>query len=99
MSAVNNPPSESGRNATADRIASVAWSLEGHAEALPGGERVASMAHRAADALTVTSDYVREHDLSAMVQDAKAVVKRHPLPIFLGVAALGFLLTRALSRK
>lgn len=86
------------RRAAADRIADVAWKLEGHAEELPGGERVAHFAHVAADKLTGASDYLREHDLNAMLEDARTIVKNNPLPAMVGAATLGFLLGRVLSR-
>src|SRR6201999_4275119 len=69
---------EKGRNAAADKIAAAAWSIEGHAEQLPGGARVASFAHNAADSLTCTADYIREHDAKAMLEDATQIVKNNP---------------------
>ena len=86
------------RTAAAERIASAAMSVEGRAENLPGGPRVASLAHSTADKLTATADYIREHDVNAMFQDVQAIVKKNPVPALLGAAALGFLLAKAFSR-
>jgi hypothetical protein len=89
---------ERGRNVVADKIAAAAWSLEGRAEQLPGGERVARFAHGAADSLTCAADYIREHDANGMLEDVKLIVKNNPVPALVGAAALGFLLAKALSR-
>jgi hypothetical protein len=89
---------DKGRSAAAGGIASAAESLHGHANDLPGGERVASLAHGAADKLSSTADYIRGHDLTAMFEDAKTLVKKNPVPALLGAAAIGFLLAKAFSR-
>src|ERR1700733_7398888 len=89
---------DKGRSAAASGIDSAAESLHVHANDLPGGERVASLAHGAADRLSSTADYIRGHDLSAMFEDAKTLVKKNPVPALLGAAAIGFLLARAFSR-
>ena len=86
------------RSVAADHIAAAAFRLEGRAEQLPGGERVANFAHGAADTLTSAADYIREHDANAMLEDAKLIVKNNPFAALVGAAALGFLLAKALSR-
>jgi ElaB/YqjD/DUF883 family membrane-anchored ribosome-binding protein len=78
-----------------DRAASA---LDEQAESLPGGARVSSAAHSAADALATSADYIREHDLSDMMEDLRDVVRNNPGPALLGAAALGFLIGRAFSR-
>ena len=90
---------DSSRGAAAGGIASAAASLHGHADQLPGGERVASIAHSAADRLSSTADYIRGHDMDAMVNDIKALVKNNPGPALLGATAIGFLLGRAFSSR
>ena len=52
----------------------------------------------AADGLSTTADYVREHDLNGMVGDVETVVKNNPGPALLIAAAFGFLLGRAMAR-
>jgi len=90
---------DKGRSAAAGGIASAAASLHGHAEELPGGQRVAGFAHSAADKLNLTADYIRGHDMSAMMEDVKALVKKNPVPALLGAAALGFLVAKSLSNR
>ena len=86
------------RNAAADRLATAAERLHGRASDLPGGERVAGVAHGAADKLNATAGYLREHNVSAMYDDVKTLVKRNPVPALIGAAALGFLLAKVFSR-
>ena len=101
--------SSSAAGSTADKSAQVragaaagmdraAGALNEGAEGLPGGRRVAAAAHTAADALESGADYLREHDLSDMMEDIMDVVKRNPGPALLGAAALGFLVGRAFTR-
>ena len=84
---------DSKRGAAASGIDSAAAGLKG------GGERVASFAHGAADKLSTTADYIREHDMNAMVADVKTLVKNNPVPALLGAAALGFVLAKAFSSR
>ena len=62
------------------------------------GERVASAAHSAADAVAYGAEYLRDNDVQTMMGDLMEVIRRNPGPSLLGAAALGFLLGRALSR-
>ena len=62
------------------------------------GERVASAAHSAADAVSYGAEYLRENDVQTMLSDLMEVIRRNPGPSLLGAAALGFMLGRALSR-
>ena len=62
------------------------------------GDRMASAAHSAADAVTHGAEYLRANDVETMMGDLVDVVRRNPGPALLGAAALGFLLGRALSR-
>jgi ElaB/YqjD/DUF883 family membrane-anchored ribosome-binding protein len=62
------------------------------------GERVASAAHSAADAVSHGAEYLRANDVQTMLSDLMDVVRRNPGPALVGAAALGFLLGRALSR-
>jgi ElaB/YqjD/DUF883 family membrane-anchored ribosome-binding protein len=90
---------DSSRGTAAGSIASAATSLHDHADDLPGGERVASLAHSAADKLTSTADYIRGHDMDAMIEDIKTLVKNNPGPALLGAAAIGFLVGKAFSNR
>ncbi len=62
------------------------------------GERVASAAHSAADAMTSGAEYLRDNDVRTMMNDLVEVIRRNPGPALIGAAALGFILGRALSR-
>jgi len=62
------------------------------------GERVASAAHTAADAVSYGAEYLRENDVQTMLSDLMDVIRRNPGPALIGAAALGFMLGRALSR-
>jgi ElaB/YqjD/DUF883 family membrane-anchored ribosome-binding protein len=62
------------------------------------GDRVATAAHSAADAVSYGAEYLRDNDLPTMLSDFMDVMRRNPGPALLGAAALGFLLGRALSR-
>jgi ElaB/YqjD/DUF883 family membrane-anchored ribosome-binding protein len=62
------------------------------------GDRVASAAHSAADAVSYGAEYLRENDVQTMLNDLMEVIRRNPGPSLIGAAALGFLLGRALSR-
>lgn len=87
------------RDAAASGMDSAAASLHSHANDLPGGQRVTEIAHGAANKISATADYVRDHDLTAMFQEVKTLVKNNPAPALIGAAALGFLLAKAFSRN
>ena len=88
------------RGAAASGIDSAARSLHGRAEDLArGGQRAAGFAHGAAAKMNVAADYIREHDLSAIFEDVKSIVKRNPAASMTGAAVLGFILAKAFSRR
>lgn len=57
--------------------------------------RVSRAAHRTANALLSGADYVRDHSVRDIMDDAMDVVKSNPGAALLGAAALGFLAGRA----
>ena len=87
------------RPAAADGLESAASSLHQKADSLPGGDTVRSAAHKAADALSSTADYVREKDVRGMLNDVQQIVKNNPGASLLTAAVLGFLVARSLSRN
>ena len=87
------------RETAAGSIESVASALHEKAESLPGGEKVAGLAHSAADKLSGTADYVREHDVNSMMADVERLVKANPGPALVASAILGFLVARAFSSR
>ena len=81
------------------RTGAAAAALHGKADTLPGGEKVASAAHTAADAVGTAADYVRDTDVQSMLADVQRLVKNNPGPALLTAAALGFLIARTFSRE
>ena len=83
------------RNAAASGLQSAASALHQNAESLPGGEKVTGLAHTAADKLTATADYVREHDVNSMMAEVEQIVKKNPGPALVAAGVIGFLVGRA----
>jgi ElaB/YqjD/DUF883 family membrane-anchored ribosome-binding protein len=90
---------DSRRRETAAGLKSAAKSLHEKADDLPGGKRVADVAHGAANRLNSTANYIRRRNLPAMARDVQKVVKDNPLPALVGAAALGFLLAKVFSSR
>jgi len=88
---------DNNRASAANGLDSAASTLHAKADGLPGGEGVTSLAHAAADRLSTTADYVREHDVNRMKTDVEALVTRNPGPSLLVAAAFGFLIGRAMT--
>ena len=84
------------RTPATDTLHTAASKLHESAENLPGGEKVTSIAHGAADKLEATAGYIRDHDVQAMMTDVENVVRRFPGRSLLIAAGVGFLLGRAL---
>src|SRR5581483_3452048 len=59
------------REPSARALQNAASTLHQKADDLPGGEKVHSIAHAAADRMAATADYVREHDVNAMMGDVE----------------------------
>jgi ElaB/YqjD/DUF883 family membrane-anchored ribosome-binding protein len=85
------------RSTAADGLQTAASTLHDKADNLPGGETVKEFAHAAADRLTTTADYVRQHDVNRMMSDVETLVKNNPGPSLLAAAVFGFFVGRALS--
>ena len=62
-------------------------------------EKAAIVAHRAADKLQDTADYIRQHDLKSMTDDVQTLIKRYPAQSLVVAAVGGFLVARALRRN
>ena len=58
----------------------------------------ATVLEGAAEKLSATAEYVRKNDLSSMMSDVEALVKKNPTPSLVVAAGLGFLIARAFSR-
>jgi ElaB/YqjD/DUF883 family membrane-anchored ribosome-binding protein len=85
------------REAAAGGLEKTAHALHDKAGELPGGEKVASLAHTTADTFDTTADYVRKHNVNSMRADLMKLVKNNPGPALLTAATLGFLMGRAFS--
>ena len=75
-----------------------ASALRDRAGDLPGGASVRNFAQSAADRLSSSAEYMRNHDARRMMADTQTFVKSYPGPALVVAAAFGFLLGRALSR-
>jgi len=81
-----------------------AGALEKTASALhEKGDRVAAAtsgaAHKTADKIQATADYIREHDVKAMMNDVEGLVRRHPGQALAAAVAAGFLFGRVFRRS
>ncbi len=86
------------RDAAAGGLDSAAEKIHGSADSLPGGRKVSGAAHKVANTLGSTADYIREHDVNSMLNDFYELVKRNPGPALVGAAGLGFLVARSFSK-
>src|SRR4051794_36266248 len=66
---------DNSRETAATSLDTTAATIHEKADSLPGGEKVAGLAHSAADKLSSTADYVREHDVNRMMADVEQLVK------------------------
>jgi ElaB/YqjD/DUF883 family membrane-anchored ribosome-binding protein len=99
---IESTASALGRSAAskADRARTRAASgLESAAQSVHAGtDQVASAGHSAGDALSSSARYVRDNDVSSMMDDVLDLVRDNPGYALLGAAALGFLVGRAITR-
>jgi len=78
----------------------VAATLEHTAAALHHQtDRVAGVAHTAADKLQATADYVRGNDLNAMVKNVGDLVRRYPGKALIAAAVAGFIVARVVRPR
>ena len=87
------------RDAAASGLEKASAAVHEKAESLPGGQKVSSVAHAAADKLNSTAEYVRQHDVNSMMADVERLVKNNPGPALLTAGVIGFLVGRAFSRN
>jgi ElaB/YqjD/DUF883 family membrane-anchored ribosome-binding protein len=89
---------DANRAAAARGLQSAAETLRERADSLPCGQKVADFANGAADRLSSTANYVRQHDVRGMVDDLERVMKDNPAPCLLAAAAIGFAVGRLVAR-
>lgn len=85
---------EESRTPAAEKLQNAASTLHQKADALPGGETVAGMAHKTANTMQATAEYVRGHDLRDMRADVETFVRKRPAASLIAAAAVGFLIGR-----
>lgn len=90
---------DTGRQKAASGLNSAADKLHQTADKLPGGPNVSRMAHKTADGLGATADYMRENSFRDMLGDVGEVVKAHPTQALLAALAVGFLVGRSMRRS
>jgi len=87
------------RRRAADQLDNLASKLHDKADALPGGPKVSGVAENTADKVGATAQYVREHDVAAMMKDVKDFICRYPGQSLIAAITAGFLLGRALKSR
>jgi ElaB/YqjD/DUF883 family membrane-anchored ribosome-binding protein len=60
------------------------------------GNQAANVAHRTAEKIQATADYIRDNDVKSMVDDVSSLVRRYPGTSLAAAAVAGFLVARAL---
>ena len=60
---------------------------------------IAKAKDRLTETFNMASEYVKSHDMSAIVDDAKQVARKHPRAAIIALAAVGFLVGRSLRRS
>ena len=81
------------RQATASTLRNAATTLYTEAERLPG-ERIKSIAQGAAERIDQTSEYIRQHNAPAVLDDVTQLARRYPGRTIIVSLAVGFLLGR-----
>ncbi len=90
---------DSGRERAASGLENAADKLHDAADQLPGGERVSRAAHKTADALDATGQYVSKHGFRDMFDDATEFIKAHPTQALVGALAIGYFVGRGMRRN
>ena len=87
---------DQGRQQAASALENTAHSLRYNTT--QGGDPLARVANATASRLQTTADYMRQHDMSGMMNDAGAVIKRNPGMSLIAACAVGFLLGSAMRK-
>lgn len=83
----------------AEQIETLAGSVRDFAETMPPIPTVRAYAATAAESLEELADYVGESDLTDMVQDARDLMRRHPLATLGGSIAAGLIITQLFQAR
>lgn len=84
------------RSGAASGLDGAAAGIQVKADKLAHG--MSGVAHHAADGLSATATYLREHKIGDMMTDVEAYLKSHPAQALGGAAVLGFFAGRLLRR-
>ena len=87
---------DQGRQQAASALENTAHSLRSGVE--HSGARMSRAATATADRLQSTADYMRQHDMGGMMNDAGAMIKRNPGMSLIAACAVGFLLGSAMRK-
>ena len=85
------------REAAARTLSSTASKLHDKASEY-SDERITGAAHKTADTLEATADFMRNHPLNRVKDDVESFARRNPGAALLVAAGIGFLIGRALTR-
>ncbi len=86
------------REAAADTLSSTASKIHAKASEYSEG-RLSGAAHKTADTLEATADFMRRYPVSRVKDDLESFAKRNPGAALAIAAGVGFLLGRALTRE
>jgi ElaB/YqjD/DUF883 family membrane-anchored ribosome-binding protein len=89
---------ESARKKAGNAIGEAGEWIRENADSLPG-EAPRRYARQAGDGIRESGTYIRDHDMNDMAHDVENVVRQHPLPSLLTVAAIGILLGRSMRHS
>jgi ElaB/YqjD/DUF883 family membrane-anchored ribosome-binding protein len=90
---------EENRTPAAEKLQNAASALHQKADALPGGETVAGIAHKTANTMQATAEYVRGHNLQDARADVETFVRKRPGATLIAAAAVGFLIGHRFRRQ
>ncbi len=83
----------------AEHLETLAETVREFAQSMPPIPTMRAYAATAADSLDELADYVVESDLPQMVQDARELMRRHPLATFGGSIAAGLIITQLIQSR
>jgi hypothetical protein len=83
----------------AEQLETLADSVREFAEAMPPIPTMRAYASTAADNLEELADYVVESEISDMLNDARNLMRRHPLATFGGSVAAGLVITQLIQMR
>ena len=83
----------------AEQLETLADTVRGFADNMPPIPTMRAYAATAADTLDELADYVVDSDLTDMVQDARDLMRRHPLATFGGSIAAGLIITQLIQAR